>query len=71
LYIELSPSLTKNTYRQNHLKLALKKNGHDKKDVIKIINKYANKTMISDAQPDKRILFILPSKKQQIGLAGY
>ena len=32
----------------NHLKIALQKNGHDKKDIIKIINKHANKTMISD-----------------------
>ncbi|KYN34040.1 hypothetical protein ALC56_11636, partial [Trachymyrmex septentrionalis] len=28
----------------NHLKLALQKNGHDKKDITKIINKHANKT---------------------------
>jgi len=32
----------------NHLKIALQKNGHNKKDIIKIINKHANKTMISD-----------------------
>ena len=31
----------------------------DKKDIIKIINKHANKTMVFDAQPDKRILSIL------------
>ena len=41
LYIKLSPSLIKNIYRQN-LKLALQKNGHDKKDIIKIINKQDN-----------------------------
>jgi len=39
----------------NHLKLALQKNRHDKKDIIKTINK----TTISDTQPDERILSIL------------
>jgi len=33
---------------RNHLKLALQKNGHDKKDIIKIINKYTNKTTVFD-----------------------
>ena len=43
LYIELSPSLTKNIYKElNHLKTALQKNGHDKKNMIKTINKHAN-----------------------------
>jgi len=36
------------TDRLNHLKLALQKNRHDKKNIIKTINKHANKTMISD-----------------------
>jgi len=63
LYIELSPSLTKNI-RLNRLKLALQKNGHDKKDIIKTINKHANKTTISDTQPDERILSILPYVKE-------
>ena len=56
LYIEFSPSLTKNIYRQNHLKLALQKNEHDKKD-IKTINKHANKTMVSDTQLNDRTGF--------------
>ena len=43
----------------NHLKTALQKNGHDKKDVIKIINKHANKTTVSDKQSNERILSIL------------
>jgi len=32
----------------NHLKLTLQENGHDKKDIIKTINKHANKTTISN-----------------------
>ncbi|XP_018343101.1 PREDICTED: uncharacterized protein LOC108749083 [Trachymyrmex septentrionalis] len=44
----------------NHLKLALQKNGHDKKDIIKTINKHANKTTVSDIQSDERILAIVP-----------
>jgi len=32
----------------NHLKLALQKNGHNKKDITKIINKHASKTTVSD-----------------------
>ena len=47
----------------NHLKLALQKNGHDKKDITKIINKHANKTTVFDTQPDERILFIFPYVK--------
>ena len=47
----------------NHLKLALQKNGHDKKDIIKTINKHANKTTVSDTQPDDKILSILPYVK--------
>ncbi|XP_018355601.1 PREDICTED: uncharacterized protein LOC108756357 [Trachymyrmex septentrionalis] len=43
----------------NHLKLALQKNGHDKKDIIKTINKHTNKITISDTQPDEKILSIL------------
>jgi len=42
----------------NHLKTALQKNGHDKKDIIKI-NKHAKKTTVSDTQSDERILSIL------------
>ena len=57
---------------QTELNLALQKNGHNKKDIIKIINKHANKTTISDTQPDERIHSpIHMSKEQQIGLAGY
>jgi len=41
-------------------KLALQKNEHDKKDIIKTINKHTNKTTVSDTQPDERILSILP-----------
>jgi len=73
LYIEFSPFLNKEyLYKQNHLKLALQKNGYDKKDMIKI-NKHANKTTISDTQPDKKIVSILLHelfillKEQQIG----
>jgi len=47
----------------NYLKIALQKNGHDKKDIIKIINKHANKITVSDTQSDERILFILPYVK--------
>ena len=47
----------------NHLKLALQKNGYDKKDIIKTINKHANKTMVSDTQLDERILSIFPYVK--------
>jgi len=61
LYIELSPlpSLNKEHLQTglNHLKLALQKNGHDKKSIIKTTNKDANK-MISDTQPSERILSI-------------
>ena len=32
----------------NYLITALQKNGHDKKNIIKTINKHANKTTISD-----------------------
>ena len=58
----------------NHLKTALQKNGHDKKDIIKTINKHANKTTDSDTQSDERILSIPFShmlKEQEIGLAEY
>jgi len=47
----------------NHLKLVLQKNGHNKKDIIKTINKHANKATVSDIQPDERILTILPYVK--------
>ena len=48
----------------NHLKTALQKNGHDKKDIIiKTINKHANKTTDSDTQSDERILSILTCVK--------
>jgi len=50
----------------NHLKTALQKNGHDKKDVIKIINKHANKTTVSDKQSNERILSILSYVKGTI-----
>ncbi|XP_018342267.1 PREDICTED: uncharacterized protein LOC108748544 [Trachymyrmex septentrionalis] len=43
----------------NYLKLALQKNGHNKKDIIKTINKHANKTTVSDTQLDNKILSIL------------
>ena len=43
----------------NHLKLVLQKNGHNKKNIIKTINKYENKTTVSDTQPDERILSTL------------
>ncbi|XP_018311528.1 uncharacterized protein [Mycetomoellerius zeteki] len=47
----------------NHLKLTLQKNGHDKKDITKVINKHANKTTVPDTQPDERILAFLPFVK--------
>ena len=47
----------------NHLKILLQKNGHDKKDIIKTINKHANKTTVFDTQSDERILSILPYVK--------
>jgi len=52
LYIELSPSLTKSTYRwnSNHLKQALQKNGHVKKDINKKINKHTSKAMNPNTQ---------------------
>ena len=63
LYIEPS-SLTKNLQTElNHLKIALQKNGHDKKDIIKTINKHANKTLVSVIQSDERILSTLPYVK--------
>ncbi|XP_018309188.1 uncharacterized protein [Mycetomoellerius zeteki] len=54
----------------NHLKLALQKNGHDKKDITKIINKHANKTTVPDTQPDERILSILPFVKRTTDRIG-
>jgi len=70
LYIEFSPFLNKEyLYKQNHLKLALQKNGHDKKDMIKI-NKHANKTTISDTQPDKKIVSILLHVKRTTDRIG-
>ena len=64
LYIELSPSLTKNIYTElNHLKLTLQKTDTTKKDIIKTINKHANKTTVSDVQLDERILSVLPYVK--------
>jgi len=39
----------------NHLKLALQKNRHDKKAIIKTINKHANKITVSDTQSDEKI----------------
>ena len=48
----------------NHLKLTLQKNEHDKKNITKIINKYANKTLIFDTQLDEKILSILPYVKR-------
>ncbi|XP_018309177.1 uncharacterized protein [Mycetomoellerius zeteki] len=47
----------------NHLKLTLQKNGQDKKDITKVINKHANKTTVPDTQPDERILAFLPFVK--------
>jgi len=47
----------------NHLKTALQKNGHDKKDITKTINKHANKTTVSDTQSDERLLSILPYQR--------
>jgi len=44
----------------NHLKIVLQKNGHDKKNII---NKHANKTMVSDKQSDERIHSLM-SKEQ-------
>jgi len=48
----------------NHLKQALQKNRHDKKNINKIISKYTSKTMYSNTQPSqdetgKRTFFIL------------
>ena len=59
-----APSLTKNIYTElNHLKLTLQKTDTTKKDIIKTINKHANKTTVSDTQPDDKILSILPYVK--------
>ncbi|XP_018349960.1 PREDICTED: uncharacterized protein LOC108753114 [Trachymyrmex septentrionalis] len=56
----------------NHLKLALQKNGHDKKDIIKTINKHADKTTsLTHNQTKTFYPFSHISKEQQIGLAGY
>ena len=52
-----------------NLKLTLQKNGHDKKDIIRTINKHANKTMVSDTQP-KRILSIFSYVKGITNLIG-
>ena len=47
----------------NHLKQALQNNGHDKKDITKIINKHTNKTTAPNTQTDDRTLTILPYVK--------
>jgi len=54
----------------NHLKTALQKNGHDKKDIIKTINKHANKTTVSDTIRQEDPIHSSMLKEQQIGLAG-
>ena len=59
LYTELSSFLTKNIQTE----LKTRKTDTDKKDIIKTINKYANKTTVSDTQSDERILSILPYVK--------
>jgi len=51
---------------QTELNLALQKNGHNKKDIIKIINKHANKTTISDTQPDERIHFPICQRNNKL-----
>jgi len=69
LYIELSISDKEHLQIElNYLKLVSQKNGHNKKDIIKTINKHANKTTVSNTQPER----ILPSiEGTTIGLAGY
>ena len=55
----------------NHLKLALQRNGHGKKDIIETINKYANKITVSDINQTKGSYpFSRMSNEQHIGLAG-
>jgi len=62
LYIELSIS-----YKE-HLQTELKPKNRktDKKDIIKTINKHANKITVSDTKSNERILSILPYVKGTI-----
>jgi len=52
----------------NHLKLVLQKNGHNKKDITKIINKHARQRSLTHNQTKGSYSFSHVSKKQ---LAGY
>jgi len=59
----------------NHLKQALQKNGHDKKDISKIISKYTSKAISPNIQPlqdemGKRIFSILLYVKGTIDHIG-
>jgi len=64
LYIELSSSLQTEL---NHLKLTLQKNGHNEKNITKIINKHANKITVFDT---RLILSIPPYIKGTIDRIG-
>jgi len=53
----------------NHLKQALQKNKHDKKNINKIISKLTNKAMnpnvqLSQDEMDKKIFFYSPTYKR-------
>jgi len=52
----------------NYLKLALQKNGYDKKNVTKRITKHANKTTVSDRRKDPINSYVKGTTDQ---IAGY
>jgi len=75
LYIEFSSKM--NIYisdkehlqiKLNHLKITLQKNGHDKKHIIKIINKHARQWSLTYNQTKGSSIFIGDIKQTQLSL---